>query len=163
MDYIPGMTPAETPLALLLACHDNIRRFAGGIVTLEALPIDDPRIPDAAARIAHYLREGLPLHVRDEEDSILPRLPARIGALARMVEQHSEHVPLLDTMLPRLDAAARGPARLTGGAALLAAFEAHLQLEEAEIFPFLDELPDPMEVVREIRARRAAPGSPASG
>lgn len=145
----------DTPRSLLLACHDNIRHFAGGIVTIEALPTDDPRIPDAAARILRYFREGLPLHVRDEEESILPRLRTPVASLAEMCAEHRAHEPLLAAMLPQLEAASRGPSPIQGGAALLAAFEAHLRLEETEIFPWLEEIDDPEAVVREIRARRA--------
>lgn len=142
----------DTPLALLLSCHEKIRHYVGGLATIAALPDrDDPRIPAACDQIARYLREGLPLHVRDEEDSLAPRLPS--AAVDVMIAEHRDHEPLLADTIAALTA--RDVAAFAGlHARMQPAFEAHLQAEEQLIFPFLDQLRDPAVFVAELRARR---------
>lgn len=143
----------DTPYDLLMACHERIRRFVGGMNLIAQLPDPaDPRIPDACDQIARYLREGLPLHVRDEEESLAPRLPSE--AAARMVREHREHEPLLAEALAAL-ASRDVPAIARSYARLHPEIELHLREEEEDIFPHLSQIVDPEAFVAEIRARRA--------
>ncbi len=155
---------------LLAECHGRIRRFV-------ALAADAARRPDApeaqvraaCADVARYFSEALPLHVADEEESLLPRLRGRAPevdqALARMAEQHAAHGPLLARFLGAVADVARAPAdaaaceRLASLAdALAESFEGHLGLEETAIFPAIDAhltAAERAEVVAELRRRRA--------
>jgi hemerythrin-like domain-containing protein len=166
-----GQRPAaDDLLGLLLDCHTRIRTFSALAVDLgrrEGLPAH--QVEQACDRCARYFSEALPLHVADEEVSLLPRLSAGRAevqaALASMHGQHQEHEAPLRALLAALSALRASPgdaalrARLLEVATpLAAAFEEHLQLEEKHLFPALDALLSPQvqaEVVAEVRARRS--------
>src|SRR6516164_5551174 len=63
---------------LLSECHDRIRAFTGLAGRLASSgSVSDNEIRDAAGQLVRYFSESLPLHVADEEESILPRLRGR--------------------------------------------------------------------------------------
>ena len=86
---------AADGLVLLLACHERIRRLVRGVAALAALedPLD-PRGRPTAAWAVRYLREGLVLHARDEDQSLVPALlelptgAAAVDAIDRMEDEH---------------------------------------------------------------------------
>lgn len=156
-------------VGLLLDCHQRIRTFAGLAVAvserMDALPGE---VVEVCRRVERYFSEALPLHVQDEEESILPRLHGRSHdidvALERMREQHDRHLDLLRGLL-ELSAAVR---MAPGDEAvrwmlhdvaleLQADFEPHLQAEERIIFPAIRSLvstKEQQDIVGELRARR---------
>ena len=164
---------------LLAECHGRIRRFVA-LAADAARRTDAPeaQVRAACADVTRYFTEALPLHVADEEESLLPRLRGRAPevdqALARMAEQHAAHGPALARFLGAVADVARDPAdaaareRLAPLAGALAdSFEAHLSLEETTIFPAIDAhltAAERAEIVAELRQRRApstgAPRSP---
>ncbi len=180
-----GKTPAAgDAVDLLLECHDRIRSFlALARRVAEAGPAERDAVPEAAARVHRYFTQALPLHARDEEDSILPRLHGRDPDVDReletMAREHAEHEPPLTRLVTACDAVARDPDRHGGLAPTIAAaareleehFVAHLRREEEVIFPAMRRLLDRAEdaaIVRELRARRgvvdpAAAPPPAAG
>jgi hemerythrin-like domain-containing protein len=160
----------ETLVELLLACHERIRRFSRLACTLaERDDLPEAEVLDAVERCTRYFAEALPLHVRDEEDSVLPRLCARSpeldAALDAMRAEHADHEPGLRALLGALAALrdapleARARERLLEVAAPLAQeLEQHLQAEETRIFPELRGLLSPeaeREAIAELRARRS--------
>lgn len=156
---------------LLLECHERIRRFAALGLALATWP--DPRpedVADAAARVVRYFEQALPLHVRDEEESLRPRLlaagsPDVRRALDDMTREHDEHEPLLASLLPRWRLLADDPSRLPAlrddlardAAALQEQLDRHLALEERVVVPAVRALPpaEAAAIVAELRARRA--------
>ncbi len=164
---------------MLLECHVRIRTFSGLAVAV-AEHADAPlvEVVDVCARVERYFAEALPLHVRDEEESVLPRLRGRSlaidAALERMHEQHEMHVELLQRLLVVSAALRAEPGDATARAALLgvarplqSAFEQHLQAEEEILFPAVRALvsgEEQVAMVGELRARRrsaeAAPSLP---
>jgi iron-sulfur cluster repair protein YtfE (RIC family) len=156
------------PVDSLIACHQRIRSF----LALAARAADEGGAPgeiaDACQRIERYFRQAMPLHVADEEDSILPRLRGREAALDRaladMHEQHTAHEAALAAFTAAAAALAADPAevarrRLLGesGRALEAELAPHLELEEAIIFTAMRRLlsgPELADLAGEIRARR---------
>ncbi|MCB9765199.1 MAG: hemerythrin domain-containing protein [Alphaproteobacteria bacterium] len=156
------------PVAHLLRCHQQIRRFSALLQLLAAE--GGPRSPEArqAARgCARYLRESLPLHAEDEELSLSPRLATlRLGdtaraALARMMEQHDALEAALPPLLTSLDAFAEDgpvPALLLRErvVAVVPPLLTHIEAEEEVIFPVVDGLSDPVrrQIVQEMIARR---------
>ncbi len=160
----------DDAVGLLLECHDRIRSFlALARRVAEAGPAERDGVPEAASRVRRYFAEALPLHARDEEESILPRLrgrePAVDAELAAMEREHREHGPPLGALVAACAELSRDPARLDelaptiGRAAeeLERHFGEHLRREEAVIFPALRRLLGPADdaaIVREIRARR---------
>jgi iron-sulfur cluster repair protein YtfE (RIC family) len=163
----------EDLLGLLLDCHQRIRTFlrlAQEIGRREGLP--ESEVVDACRRCESYFVEALPLHLEDEEQSLLPRLvnirPDLDSALEAMHSQHAAHEALIDDMLTALREVRRAPAdaasrdRLRSTATLLAAeLEDHLSVEEQVIFPAVESLlaaEVQAEVIAELRARRQPRG-----
>lgn len=159
-------------VGLLLDCHERIRRFMALAQTI-ALRSDAPHaeVIEACTGVERYFARALPLHVADEEESILPRLrgldPELDHALSHMHAQHQAHTAPLARLLGALAAVVAAPEAAAARAHLAAvateleeAFEEHLTLEESVIFPRLSRLERDVqdEVLRELRARRAAAG-----
>jgi iron-sulfur cluster repair protein YtfE (RIC family) len=157
---------------LLRECHQRIRQFSDLAVAIAArreAPIE--QVVDACADVRRYFREALPLHVADEEESILPRLVGQDSqvdeALVTMHRQHSEHEPMLQQLLAACSIVQSSPGALEDLRAQIlqlatefrGAFESHLMLEESRIFPSLGSLLSPEvqnEIVQELRGRRNA-------
>jgi hypothetical protein len=162
------------PVEALLACHRRIRHFTGMAAALaDAREAPAIEVAEAAAAVARYFDEALPLHAADEDLSVAPRLLARgadgalRGALVTMSAQHVEIEATLGVALPLWRAVSVDPGALgvcAGRLAALAArltahWEAHLRLEEAVIFPAMVAQLDAAEraaVHAEMRARRGA-------
>ena len=154
---------------LLLECHDRIRAFTALAVRLaDAAGAAPEEVADTAAKVARYFSTALPLHARDEEESLLPRLrgadPAVDRELATMHAEHEDHGPLLARLVSACEGIARDP-RLLGelapglrevAGALERHFAEHLRREEETIFPALARLDRDAraEMVTELRARR---------
>lgn len=162
----PG--PADL-LGHLLACHERIRNFVALAVKAGSTAGRDEEVIEACAAVERYFERALPLHVQDEEQSILPRLQGRRievdTALRTMEDQHRAQGPLIDDLL----AASRSVRRSPGGAAgrerlrvaavqLAAEFEPHLAIEERIIFPAISLLgaEAQAQIRDEQRARRDA-------
>jgi hemerythrin-like domain-containing protein len=155
---------------LLLECHQRIRSFlALSRRIAEAGDVDGAEVAEAAARVRRYFTEALPLHARDEEDSILPRLRGRDAAvdaaLEAMAREHLEHERPLSALVSVCEVLSRDAGRRGDLVPQIAAatgelerhFAGHLRCEETVIFPAVRRLLDPaadLEIVREIRARR---------
>jgi iron-sulfur cluster repair protein YtfE (RIC family) len=162
---------------LLLECHTRIRSFCDLAVRLGEAPSPAPEeVTDAATRVRRYLVEALPLHARDEEESILPRLAGRAPeidrALVVMHAEHGAHGPLVDAVVALCGELADTPERhpalapelARAARALREDFEEHLAAEERTIFPAIRSLVAPEERTRmleELRARRAPASSTA--
>jgi iron-sulfur cluster repair protein YtfE (RIC family) len=155
---------------LLLECHERIRKFtrmARELAGARAAEADEIR--DVAGQVRRYFAESLPLHVKDEEQDILPRLAGRDRdvdrALAEMHAAHAEHEPRIARLVALCEQLVRDPGQLAavsdelGGLAgrLTTEFEAHLGVEERVIFPALRDLPSAArdEILAAVRQRRA--------
>jgi len=163
--------PAPTDLVgHLLACHGRIREFVALAARAGSTGGRDAEVVEACVAVERYFERALPLHVQDEEQSILPRLHGR-GAevdesLRTMEAQHRVHGPLVDELLVASRAVRGAPGepprreRLRLAAVQLAAeFEPHLALEERIIFPAIGLLGAEIEaqIRSEQRARREVP------
>lgn len=162
--------PRTDLVGLLLECHGRIRSFLELAVALgAAVGFTPAQIRDAAQRIARYFEEALPLHVADEELSLLPRLRGRRPeldlALERMHREHAEHGPLLKELLAICSALQVNPAELAShqprlrvvASALQRELLTHLEHEEALVVPAIADVLDDAErqaVLSELRQRR---------
>ncbi|MBI5518333.1 MAG: hemerythrin domain-containing protein [Deltaproteobacteria bacterium] len=158
-------------VGLLLECHQRIRTFLHVASELgRREDLDAATVATESARCARYFTEALPLHVADEEESILPRLrgvaPAVDAALAAMHAQHQDHGAPLGALLSALGALGEAPgdpaarARVREAVTTLeGAFEEHLALEETVLFPALAARPPEVQraIREELRGRRSAP------
>ncbi len=159
-------------LALLAECHERIRAFADLAVEASRPEPSDADVAEACARCVRYFVEAFPLHVADEEESLLPRLRGLSAdvdaALAAMHAQHAGHQPLLGDFVAALKSLRDAPADPwrrnylgTVASQLQDHFDAHLALEEAVLFPAIaSSMPAVVQaaVVRELRARRQPVG-----
>lgn len=158
---------------LLLACHERIRTFSRLAREIAAsVDAPDAEVGEACASCERYFVEALPLHVRDEEDSITPRLRGRDAdvdaALLAMEREHASHAAPLEALLEALAAVRVAPRSLPArealgrsAAELEALFSAHLELEERVLLPALRSMLSPDErraIERELRARRGQGG-----
>lgn len=161
--------PYDEVMALLVGCHERIRRFSALAVTLAEVEAPAADRAEAAAAVVRYFTIALPLHARDEDESLAPRLRGRDGALDdaldRVAAEHAAHEPLLAAVVAACRAIAADPARhaalaatlRTDAAALEAAFAEHLALEESRVFPAIAALSaaDRAALRAELTARRA--------
>ena len=173
-----GSKPKQQPdgiTELLLECHERIRSFIALAIRLgevKGAPAAD--IQDAAHRVLRYFEEALPLHVEDEEESILPRLrgrdPGVDASLQQMHEEHVSHAPRLARLLSICRLLTNSPEEHSGSSEELVAvatelereFRVHLQNEENTIIPALARFlsaEEQDEIVAELRARRTAPNA----
>jgi iron-sulfur cluster repair protein YtfE (RIC family) len=177
---LTGLGKRSTPsdaVDLLLECHVRIRHFVAMARRLGEAPGSAPvEIADTAARVHRYFSQALPLHVRDEEDSLAPRLrgrdPTLDAAIEVMEREHGEHTAALEALISAVGAIARDPERhaelageVTRAADDLARqFEAHLAREEAVVLPAVRRLLDAATdaaIVGEMRQRRTGAGQDA--
>jgi iron-sulfur cluster repair protein YtfE (RIC family) len=161
--------PVGDVVGLLLECHGRIRSFTALALQLGARDnVPAAELMDGCLRCERYFTEALPLHVRDEEESLLPRLRG-LGAeldaaLTAMHGEHHAHEGLIDGLLAASRALREAPKdaqrreELARAASRLGAeMDAHLAREEALIFPAVRALLPPQaqsEVLNELRARR---------
>ena len=161
--------PADDGVAaMLLSCHEKIRRFmatAARLAGAEEAPTTD--VAEAAAALVRYFEEALPRHAEDEDESLRPRLEAAgyEGDLERLAREHEEIDALLEVLLRRWSMLAAEPARraelapslLVPTRELANLFDRHLEWEEAHLIPRLAELlgDDGLaQVHAEMKARR---------
>jgi len=165
----PSKEPSDV-VDLLLECHERIRSFAGLACRLaDTREASHDEIRDAAARVTRYFSEALPLHVADEEQSILPRLSGRSveldETLQSMHSEHLEHDVQLQTLLATCSTLRASPEKLdelrptlsSTATTLEKEFTTHLEQEERIILPAIRSLLAPDErdaILREVRARR---------
>jgi hemerythrin-like domain-containing protein len=163
---------------LLVECHGRIRGFLALARRLGAPHAAEPvEIRDAARQVHRYFTLALPLHAKDEEESILPRLrgrdPAVDAELTTMVREHQDHEQPMGTLVAACEELANDPGRRRelGPVAARAAeelerhFTDHLAREETVIFPAMRRLLDratDSAIVAEIRRRRQATAGPSS-
>ena len=167
----PAQHPPEDAVDLLMGCHQRIRHFTGVAAKLaHAQGAGADEIRQAAAGVYRYYSVSLPLHEADEEDTLRPRLD-RVAdervrhALLAMADQHMAIDELIERLLPLLRLLEQNPDSQSqvGGEmcsltkALDEIFRAHLDLEEAVIFPAIREvLPESAraEMLAEMQQRR---------
>jgi hemerythrin-like domain-containing protein len=167
----PNPIPAEkqeTPLELLLGCHERIRHFtavARRMAENPAAPLD--QVSEAAEAVYRYFHVALPLHEADENVSLDPRLHAAgevVHASEEMVRQHVEINRVLTQLLPLWDALCREPEKLSRFSSRLVRliseleqlWDVHLRLEEDTVFPAIKHLPadDVAAILAEMKDRR---------
>lgn len=161
--------PATDIAGALLECHGRIRQFCELAVRLaEAREPAAAEVGPVAARIRRYFAEALPLHVADEEQTVVPRIagrdPSVDAALEQMRREHRDHEPQLAELIAMCRALELQPGRhrelrdRLGAVATSLAAELgdHLALEEAVIIPAIDRLESEERAVMldELRARR---------
>lgn len=173
VDQLGRMTSAGAVDALLEAhggtreCLALARRIAAGdLGTPEA-------VREAAGRVERFFTRKLPLHVRDEEESVAPRLYGHEqevdSALDAMTREHAEQGRRFAVLVTACKEIARVPARLPRLAPFVRQalerverlFARHFAREETVIFPAMRRILDDAagaQILWEMRARRYSAG-----
>jgi hypothetical protein len=164
----PTPPPILDGIGLLEECHERIRTFTDLARRLAKDRNAEPILRAEAARSVHrYFATALPMHVLDEDTSLMPRLWAVADvplqdAMVSMADQHGDIEETIADLLPEWrDASLAGrvmPAFVREETvALDLMLTVHLDLEESVIFPAARRLLDASTLTllaAEIRARR---------
>lgn len=147
IDVFANTAPGfDEPLAMLLACHERIRRQLSVLERLcRHLPEFgcDADARKAARSILKYFDSAAPNHDADEEASLFPRVVDAAGAKAsalieRLSIEHAGLKRIWRVMRPDIAAIEAGKRSvLTPDSVrrMRAAYLSHLECEEAELFP----------------------------
>lgn len=164
----------DDPVELLLACHDNVRRFTRLLEQLASRPMPertDEAGRRAAAQVLNYFDRAAPHHHADEEEDLFPRLralgdPALTGEIDRLEAEHRHMGEVWRELRRELLALSEGrPAGLDAAPAFAVAYREHAAFEDAFIYPAAQAL-DAAELDRmgqSMAERRGAPRRPDGG
>lgn len=147
MTDLHTVTPDDV-IAVLLDCHEGIRQHVALARTL-ARPelLGGESFSRTARRVRRYFERIVPLHTRDEEESLVPRLrgvdPALDRELNARVREHRASPRAIAALIAACEEVVRVPGRLDRVAPYLAraaeelegAFADHLAHEERVLFP----------------------------
>lgn len=172
-DVLIGRGPRQVNdnlVDLLLECHQRIRSFCALACKIgERSDYGSDEVVEACLGVVRYFTLALPLHVQDEEESILPRLTGKQShvdeALATMQAQHANHQRPIERLVtlcralaePSTASADLGSELRAVAPSLERELNEHLVLEESLIFPAIASYlgaEEQAEIVRELRARR---------
>jgi hypothetical protein len=166
---LPGSDVAsfDDPLAMLVACHDRMRKQLATLARLERhLPEHgcDNDSRTAARAILRYFDSAAVHHHEDEEDSVMPRILARVPeartVAARLAREHEDLEGQWRRLRPLLSGIAAGQRAVLPPRMVLEvadAYDAHLKSEEAELIPLAADVltPDELRAIgREMATRR---------
>jgi hypothetical protein len=150
-------------LARLLDCHARIRETIDEASRIGHAPSQREAVA-VAEEVARYFMRGLPMHTRDEEDSIIPRLASVGTVLDRVRAEHQEHEPMVQALVRACRALVDSPmdwenlrpAVARAADALSPVMLNHLAGEERDLFPHLDLLDETAraDVLEEMERRR---------
>ena len=171
---LPGGDAAsfDEPLAMLVACHGRMRKQLATLARLEHhLPEHgcDTDARTAARAILRYFDSAAVHHHEDEEDSVMPRILARVpesrAVAARLAREHEELERQWRRLRPLLSGIAAGQRAVLSPRMVLdvtGAYDAHLASEEAELIPLAADVltPDELRAIgREMATRRGVAAS----
>ena len=143
----------ETPIAMLIACHDRVRQYAGLTKTL-ALHMQkngaDAAAVAGAQSILRYFDVAAPLHHQDEDEDLFPALlqhaqPELAQQITAIMAEHAELGALWQQVRTSLLQVIAGDGKaldLALAQDFAQRYPAHAAKEEADIYPFADVLLD---------------------
>jgi hemerythrin-like domain-containing protein len=100
-DELPGF---DDPIGMLRACHEKILAHCG---LLERL-LDTPD-RDTATQVHRYFSTSAPLHHRDEEEDLFPRISRQSLKIAELVHNLKKEHRELDSLWSRIAADLKSP------------------------------------------------------
>ena len=131
-------TPSfEDPIAMLLACHDKIRRFCSEMALLPQHVAQhgwDELALTSAQRICQYFNQAAPLHHLDEETDLFPAyLPLAHADDLQLMQQLSDAHNVMEQTWQRLNtqlSTHTEPLSIEDIQSLRALYEQHMAVEE---------------------------------
>jgi hemerythrin-like domain-containing protein len=171
----------DQPLGLMSDCHRRIEMFLGVLQRVAtanaggALPADHRQAMESALR---YFASAAPMHTRDEEDSLFPRMrqmdDSQMAAILARVDRleadhgvaerhHAEVDRLCRQWLDREGLSTQEVKRLNELLTnLKAAYQEHIQLEDDVVFPIAAQMLSSQalaEIGEEMAERRGLNGT----
>ncbi|MCB5196845.1 hemerythrin domain-containing protein [Deefgea salmonis] len=143
----------ETPIAMLIACHDRVRQYAALTETL-ALHLQqqgaDAAAVAGAQSILRYFDIAAPLHHQDEDEDLFPALlehasPTLRADIEQVMAEHAELAQLWHQVRQALLAVIAGDAsrlNLALAQSFAKLYPAHAAKEEIAIYPVAAQLLD---------------------
>lgn len=144
----------ETPIAMLIACHDRVRQYAALTETL-AWHVQkngaDAAAVAGAQSILRYFDVAAPLHHQDEDEDLFPALlqsaapPELAQQIAVIMAEHDELGALWQQVREGLLQVVAGDSKalnLTLAQDFAQRYPAHAAREETDIYPFAATLLD---------------------
>jgi hemerythrin-like domain-containing protein len=169
----------DNPLGLLSDCHRRIERFLEQLIRVAEARTEQPDAPlnvehrSALDTALRYFREAAPLHTRDEEESLFPRLrqsdsPAAREALAALDALEADHdtADALHVEVERLgrrwlESGALSATELVSLRDMLihlrTLYQRHIAVEDTQLFPLAGQAlsaEEQTEIGREMAKRR---------
>jgi hemerythrin-like domain-containing protein len=143
----------ETPIAMLIACHDRVRQYADLTLKLAQYLIKegvDAKAQDAATGILRYFNMAAPLHHDDEDLDLFPLLSqygdAELQAIIASTSAEHDALGLLwqdiRSYLIPLAAGQGGSLPLALAGEFAKRYTDHADMEEARIYPSAELLLD---------------------
>ena len=132
--YTPSF---EDPIAMLLACHDKIRRFCSELALLPNHVAEhgwDELALNSAERICQYFNQAAPLHHLDEEADLFPAyLPLAHASDLQLMQQLSDAHHVMEQTWQRLNtqlSTHNEPLSIEDIQSLRELYEQHMSVEE---------------------------------
>jgi len=173
------------PIGLMSDCHRRIERFLKVLLIVTQEAEGKPLSPEQRSGLAaalKYFREAAPRHTADEEEDLFPALrrsaqPGMAQILERVgrleadhkmaAEWHAEVDEAAERWLSQNHLPAEEVSRLKDALlALSALYQAHIEVEDREIFPLAQQALTKSEkeaMGRRMASRRGVPFLPAFG
>ena len=129
----PGLL--ADPLDFLSAEHARQRALLGHLERLARKPSGAAQVAMARA-LAAWLACELPMHLRDEEESLYPRLGSSAGPVIRTLTEENRAAAALRAELSLIATGQRPSDRFTPAALdFVAGYRRHLAVEDVEVMP----------------------------
>ncbi len=142
----------DDPIALLSACHDRVRHYAGLLLKLAGhLPQHgaDIQARQAATSILRYFDVAAPLHHADEEEDLFPLLAERGDDALRfligisMLEEHDELAEIwreVRTILLAIESGESTELPFALAERFARRYPEHAAIEDERIYPLAEKL-----------------------
>ena len=94
-DTLPGF---DDPIGLLRACHEKMQAHCDLLTALIDKEDLDDEARAAARKVSRYFSQSAPLHHRDEEEDLFPRINRQSLKVAELVHALKKEHEQLDTL-----------------------------------------------------------------
>jgi len=92
-----------TPMGALLECHERIRAFMRlGARLAEVQGASAAEVEETAGKVVRYFTLAFPMHEKDEEESVMPRLKNRAPNLSALITKLEGEHRALDVLIEEL-------------------------------------------------------------
>jgi hemerythrin-like domain-containing protein len=96
---LPEMLPGfDDPIGLLRACHEKMQAHCNLLTVLIDKETPDDEAREAARNLVRYFSQSAPLHHRDEEEDLFPRINRQSLKIAELVQTLKKEHETLDAL-----------------------------------------------------------------